>query len=51
MGCNCGGQSTAKETYSYTDKNGQTTTGLSEMQARAAQIRAGGAGVVKKTSG
>jgi hypothetical protein len=44
--CNCGKQ--AKTTWSYTSAEGQTTTNLSEVQAKAMKIRAGGKGVVQQ---
>lgn len=46
MGCNCG-KNAAAPTYVYTAESGQQTTGLSEIQARAMQIRAGGKGTVQ----
>lgn len=47
MGCNCGGGTTAKNTYIYTDPNGQQHTYNTEIEARAAQIRAGGGGSIR----
>ena len=46
MGCNCGKQATT--TWSYTSPDGSTTTNLSEVQARAMKIRAGGKGLVQQ---
>jgi hypothetical protein len=46
VGCNCGKQ--VSTTWSYTSVEGQTTTNLSEVQARAMKIRAGGKGLVQQ---
>lgn len=48
MPCNCGGGTTAKNVYVYTDgTSGRQTTYNTEIEARAAQIRAGGGGSIR----
>lgn len=42
MPCNCGKKRTAKQQYVYTSPTGQTTTYNTEVEAKAAKIRAGG---------
>lgn len=46
MPCNCGGSS--KFEYQYTDPTtGQTKTYSTEIEAKAAQVRAGGGGAIR----
>lgn len=44
--CNCGKKSRST-TYVYTSKDGQKQKFATEVEAKAAQIRAGGGGVVQ----
>lgn len=46
MGCGCGG--TASNGWNYVAPNGQATTYKTEIEARAAMVRAGGVGSVVK---
>ena len=47
--CNCGGST--KYEYTFTDPNtGRTTTYPTEIEAKAAQVRAGGGGAVRAVS-
>lgn len=47
MGCNCGGQQKVPVKYVYTSPKGQQTTFMTEIEAKAAQIRAGGGGSIR----
>jgi hypothetical protein len=51
MGCGCGAKTTKAATTSrehvYVDAQGNAKVYPSEIQARAAQVRAGGSGTVK----
>lgn len=50
MPCGCGSKaktSTGQAQYVYTDSQGQEVLRGTEVQAKAAQIRAGGTGTVK----
>lgn len=48
MPCNCGGgQANAKVTHIYTDSNGKQQSFKTDIEARAAQIRAGGGGSIR----
>lgn len=49
MPCNCGKKKTALggRSYVYTAPNGQTQKFATEIEAKAAQVRNGGAGAVK----
>lgn len=49
MPCNCG-KKRGTATYTYTSATGQTTTYNTEVEAKAAKIRAGGTGEVKVVS-
>lgn len=49
MPCNCGKKRGAV-TYQYVAANGTTTTYNTEVEAKAAKIRAGGSGEVKVVS-
>lgn len=42
MGCGCGKTNTPKYDYVFTGPDGRTKTYTSEIQAQAAQVRAGG---------
>lgn len=46
MGCNCGNKN-AQYDFVYTDSKGRQVTYNSEVEAKAAKIRAGGVGEVK----
>ena len=48
MGCNCGSSKNAKVSYVYTSPKGVQTTYNSEVEAKAAQIRNGGAGSMRQ---
>lgn len=45
--CNCGGNKTSSVKHIYTDVNGRQTTYKTDIEARAAQIRAGGGGNIR----
>lgn len=47
MGCNCGGNAATK--WSYVAPNGVVTQYKTEVEARAAKIRAGNTGEVRST--
>lgn len=47
MGCNCGGQQKVPVKYVYTNEKGQQITYRTEIEAKAAQIRAGGGGSIR----
>lgn len=47
MPCNCGGKKSGKAGYTYTAPSGQVTRFATEIEAKAAQVRNGGAGAVK----
>ena len=47
MPCNCGSKNTAKVDYVYTDGNGKQVSYRTEIEAKAAQIRAGGGGSIR----
>lgn len=47
MPCNCGGAKSKSSQYVYTGSDGKAQTFGSEVEAKAAQIRAGGGGTVK----
>ena len=42
MPCNCGKKTTPKANFKFTGPNGQTKVYKTEIEARAATIRAGG---------
>jgi hypothetical protein len=46
MGCNCGGK-TSQVKYVYTDGSGRQHTYGTEIEAKAAMIRGGGAGNIR----
>lgn len=46
MGCNCGNKN-QKMNYIYTDTSGRQHTYSSNVEAKAAQIRAGGGGSIR----
>lgn len=46
MGCNCGGKAASMK-YIYTDANGRQWTYDTEIEAKAAQVRASGAGSIR----
>lgn len=48
MPCNCGKKKATS--YTYTSPTGQTSTYNTEVEAKAAKIRAGGVGEVKVVS-
>lgn len=47
MGCSCRGSSTKNYIYVYTSATGVQTSYRTEIEAKAAQVRAGGAGSVR----
>jgi hypothetical protein len=47
MGCNCGGATAKKFKYVYTTAQGRQQTYDTEIEAKAAQIRAGGTGSIR----
>lgn len=47
MPCNCGKKAQQAKSFVYTSASGKTTTYSSEIEARAAQVRAGGGGTIK----
>lgn len=49
MGCNCGGSKSSAKTqqYVFVDQSGKKSAPMTQVQANAAKIRAGGAGTVK----
>jgi hypothetical protein len=47
MGCNCAGSKTISLKYIYTDSNGRQYTYSTDIEARAAQVRAGGGGSIR----
>lgn len=48
MPCGCqGNQNQAKKQWVYVDAKGQQRTFRTEIEARAAQVRAGGGGTIK----
>lgn len=48
MPCNCGGaQSSSSVKHIYTDANGRQTIYNTNIEARAAQVRAGGGGSIR----
>jgi hypothetical protein len=47
MGCNCGGKRTTATKFAYVTPEGQTRVYATEVEAKAAKIRAGGVGEVK----
>lgn len=47
MGCNCGKKNGQSSQYVYISATGQRATYNTEVEARAAQIRAGGGGTVQ----
>jgi hypothetical protein len=44
--CNCGKKKVSGK-WTFTSASGQTTTYATEIEAKAAQVRAGGGGTVK----
>jgi hypothetical protein len=48
MGCNCGGKSAANRIWVFVSKDGVQKEYPSEIQARAAVVRAGGGKVVAR---
>jgi hypothetical protein len=47
MGCNCAGQKTAAVKYVYTSPQGVQTSYPTQIEAKAAQVRAGGGGNIR----
>lgn len=47
MPCNCGGGANAAKKYIYTTPQGRQVTYNTDIEARAAQIRAGGGGSIR----
>ncbi|HEU4911411.1 MAG TPA: hypothetical protein VFV76_05905 [Actinomycetes bacterium] len=47
MGCGCTGNGQSKVTYIYTTPEGRQVSYRSEIEAKAAQIRAGGGGNIR----
>lgn len=50
MPCNCGGGTATKQDFVYTDPTGVQRSYKTEIEARAAQIRAGGGGNIRAVS-
>jgi hypothetical protein len=50
MGCNCGSNNNSTQQYVYTDPKGVQRTYRTEIEARAAQIRAGGGGNIRSVA-
>jgi len=54
MPCNCGGGSAAsaksQSTYVFTDPTGKQRSFNTDIEARAAQIRAGGGGSIREVA-
>lgn len=50
MPCNCGGNKNASKNYVYVDGNGRQWSYNTEIEARAAQVRGGGAGSIRVES-
>lgn len=48
MACGCGQSRTAKFSYIYTDATGQQRSFNTDIEARAAQVRAGGGGSIRQ---
>lgn len=46
-GCGCGAGRTARQEWIYTDANGRQHTYRTEIEAKAAQVRAKGAGSIR----
>jgi hypothetical protein len=49
MGCNCSKRATATK-FVYVSADGKRTVHKSEIEAKAAQVRAGGGGTIKTSS-
>jgi hypothetical protein len=47
MPCNCGSSNNTNQQYVYTDGKGVQRSFRTEIEARAAQIRAGGGGSIR----
>lgn len=47
MGCNCNGSNAAKVVYVYVDANGRQRSYTTELEAKAAKIRAGNTGSIR----
>lgn len=47
IGCNCGSKTAQKVNYIYTTPQGRQVTYRTEIEAKAAQIRAGGGGSIR----
>ena len=47
FGCGCGGAKAARQEWIYTDKDGKQHSYRSEIEAKAAQVRAKGLGSVR----
>jgi hypothetical protein len=45
--CNCGGQNGARVKYVYVDANGRSKSYTTELEAKAAKIRAGNGGSIR----
>lgn len=50
MPCNCGGNKAAAKQFIFTDGNGRQWTYNTEIEAKAAQVRASGAGNIRAVS-
>ena len=50
MPCNCGSGANGQKSYEYTSPTGQTKTFNTEIEAKAAQLRAGGGGSIRAVS-
>lgn len=50
MPCNCGKSSAKQTTYVYVDPKGRQTSYRTEIEAKAAKIRAGGGGSIRTES-
>jgi uncharacterized membrane protein len=47
MSCGCGGSAAQKQTYIFTDANGKQVSYKTEIEARAAKIRANHEGSIR----
>lgn len=47
MGCNCGGRKSTSGKHVFVSESGKETEYATEVEARAAKIRAGGKGTVR----
>jgi hypothetical protein len=50
MACGCGGAQNSKVAYVFTDATGKQRQFRTDIEARAAQIRAGGGGSIREVA-